>query len=72
VGMYENGGREPDLKTLRAIADIFDVTLDELLGRSHSASPACMKEMLFGDCNADDALLADVMAYAAFRKQRGI
>lgn len=31
---YERGEHEPDYKTLCKIADFFDVTLDELLGRS--------------------------------------
>ena len=30
---YYEGGREPDLETLVAIADLFDVSLDELVGR---------------------------------------
>lgn len=31
VGMYEQNRREPDLDTLKKIADLFDVTLDSLL-----------------------------------------
>lgn len=31
VGMYEQNRREPDLETLKKIADLFDVTLDSLL-----------------------------------------
>lgn len=31
---YERGEHEPDYKTLCKLADFFDVTLDELLGRS--------------------------------------
>ena len=30
---YENGSAEPTITCLIAIADIFDVTLDELVGR---------------------------------------
>jgi len=33
VAGYESGKHEPALPILVAIADIFDVTLDELLGR---------------------------------------
>jgi len=33
VGEYEAGRNEPDVETLIRIADIFDITLDELLGR---------------------------------------
>lgn len=34
IGMYETGGREPDFETLEAIADIFNVDMDYLMGRS--------------------------------------
>ena len=34
IGMYETGSREPDFETLEAIADIFNVDLDYLMGRS--------------------------------------
>ncbi len=34
IGMYETGSREPDFETLEAIADIFNVDMDYLMGRS--------------------------------------
>ena len=34
VGMYETGGREPDFETMEAIADIFNVDMDYLMGRT--------------------------------------
>lgn len=34
VGMYETGQREPDFETGEAIADIFNVDMDYLIGRS--------------------------------------
>ncbi|MBR1747252.1 MAG: helix-turn-helix transcriptional regulator [Clostridia bacterium] len=33
VSNYENGYSTPDIYTLIALADIFDVTIDELVGR---------------------------------------
>lgn len=33
VSNYENGYSTPDIYTLIKLADIFDVTLDELVGR---------------------------------------
>ena len=33
---YENGQREPNLSTLVMIADYFNVSLDELVGRDFS------------------------------------
>ena len=35
VSNYENGYSTPDIETLVKLADIFDVTLDELVGRFH-------------------------------------
>lgn len=45
IGMYETGSREPDFETCEAIADIFNVDMDYLLGRSnverkHPITPA--------------------------------
>lgn len=34
ISRYENGAREADYKTLIAIADYFDVSIDFLLGRT--------------------------------------
>ena len=34
IGMYETGSRKPDFETLEAIADIFNVDMDYLMGRS--------------------------------------
>lgn len=34
IGMYETGAREPDYNTLEAIADLFNVDTDYLLGRT--------------------------------------
>lgn len=34
ISMYESGVREPDFETLEALADIFNVNMDTLLGKS--------------------------------------
>lgn len=34
IGMYETGNREPDFETCEAIADIFNVDMDYLMGRT--------------------------------------
>ncbi|MCL2061617.1 MAG: helix-turn-helix domain-containing protein [Firmicutes bacterium] len=33
IGHWEKGRTEPDIKTIIKLADIFDVTTDDLLGR---------------------------------------
>lgn len=38
IGMYENGEREPDIKTLEAIAGFFSVDMNFLLGGAVSSS----------------------------------
>lgn len=34
ISMYESGSREPDYETLEKIADLFNVDIDYLIGRS--------------------------------------
>lgn len=40
IGMYEIGKRDPDTETLIKIANVFNVTTDQLLGRTDTPSPA--------------------------------
>ena len=40
VSKWENGNAEPGIKDLTTLADMFGVTLDELVGRAASDSPA--------------------------------
>jgi transcriptional regulator with XRE-family HTH domain len=39
ISLYENGKHEPDLVTIKRIADILETSLDELLGREQSPPP---------------------------------
>lgn len=39
ISRYETGAREPDHKTLLALADYFDVSVDYLLERTTSPRP---------------------------------
>lgn len=48
VNMYERGEREPGLETLEAIADIFNVDLDYLLGKSDTRNRAEWSLSVFG------------------------
>lgn len=49
ISLYENGKHEPDIVTMRRIADVLNVTVDELLGREQK-DPATAGGM-------DDALM---------------
>lgn len=58
IGMYETGKREPDLETLEAFADIFNVDMDFLTGREESNEWSVrfrkkLSEMI-DTCNCDD------------------
>src|SRR5699024_8782326 len=62
VANYEQGKREPDYEILGIIADSFDVSIDELLGREpkqHNPSDD-FDAFMFEDKEAFDALPDDV------------
>lgn len=73
IGMYETGSRQPDFETLEAFADIFNVDMDYLLGRStverkHPLSPIppgfeplpkMVKRPLIGDIACGDPITAE-------------
>jgi transcriptional regulator with XRE-family HTH domain len=42
--MYEQDKREPDFETLQKIADIFEVSIDYLLGRTDAPTPGKYEE----------------------------
>ena len=80
---WENGKFEPDQKNLFALAEIFEVSIDYLLGRTDipfqgerkraQPSDADIKFALFGDVEIDDEVMAEVRDFAQFvaaRKKR--
>ena len=50
IGNYETGKRTPDPDTLSAIADIFNVDLDYLLGRTNERPEFTLEEKWLIDC----------------------
>lgn len=74
IGMYEKGMREPDFEMQEAIADLFNVNLDYLIGRKNDV-PEFDPEMLtlieiYSKCNDEnkDHILAYARALMALNK----
>lgn len=83
IGMYETGSREPDFETCEAIADIFNVDMDYLIGRStverkdpivpmpkHEVTDEDIKFALFDGGPVTDAQFAEVKQFVRFIKER--
>ena len=49
VASWENGTRRPDLDALCKIADLFNVSLDELLGRKQPSPDSLLNEQMQSD-----------------------
>ena len=56
---YEKGTRNPDSSMLSKLADVFDVSIDELLGRDNTSSDD-FDAFMFDDKEAFDSLPEDV------------
>ena len=77
ISMYELGHREPDFEMLEAIADIFNVSMSDLIdkekpvGRVFSSEDEALKFALFGDNEGiTDAQFEEVKQFAKFVKER--
>lgn len=59
---YEKGTRNPDSSMLSKLADVFDVSIDELLGREskHQDPSDDFDAFMFEDKDAFDALPEDI------------
>lgn len=80
IANWEGGQREPNYETTRKIADLFQVTVDYLMGRSDdpqgtAAAEEELKAALWGG-DADltpqemDELWRDVREYAAYKAEQ--
>ena len=65
--LYESGNREPNVQTIKKIADTLNVSADDLLGLSNE--PRTIAAHFDGDEFTEDEL-DDIMAYAEFVKNR--
>lgn len=66
IGMYEQGRRQPDFETQEAIADLFNVNIDYLFGRSDGGMQAVI-ELSAGLNDEGYRLLID---YAKFLQEK--
>ena len=75
---YEKGIREPDSETLKKLADLFGITIDELLGREtpnvdykKRRNDALVFALYDGaDIEITDEMYDEIKRFAAFVKQR--
>lgn len=65
--LYESGNREPNVQTIKKIADTLNVSADDLLGLNEQ--PTTMAAHFDGD-EFTEAELEDIRAYAEFVKNR--
>lgn len=65
--LYESGNREPNVQTIKKIADTLNVSADDLLGLS--PDPTTIAAHFDGDEYTEDEL-EDIRAYAEFVRNR--
>ena len=71
ISAYEKGKREPDLETLSALANFFNVTIDYLLGNSNIRNVGEMKNEIYSSNNFETAeLLKYYKKLNRFRKRK--
>jgi len=79
VSQYISGARNPDIATLKALAELFSVSTDYLLGRTEVRWPAVFKEPDLelvvdraGELDPEDRRkVLDYMDYLRFERRRG-
>ena len=65
--LYESGNREPNVQTIKKLADLLNVSADNLLGLNQE--PTTISAHFDGDDFTEDEL-EDIRAYADFVKNR--
>ena len=65
--LYESGNREPNVQTIKKLADLLNVSADNLLGLNQE--PTTIAAHFDGDDFTEDEL-EDIRAYADFVKNR--
>lgn len=68
ISNYENGIHYPDIEKLVSLAELFGVTTDYLLGRSHSALPVDVLDEVILDGKTAGQLIAEIRVLSPERK----
>lgn len=67
--LYESGNREPNVQNIKKIADILDVSADELLGTSDSVDTEILAAHFNGDEYTEEEL-DEIRAFAEFVRSK--
>lgn len=67
--LYESGNREPNVQNIKRIADILDVSADELLGINDSVDTEILAAHFNGDEYTEEEL-DEIKAFAAFVRSK--
>ena len=74
ISMYENGAREPDLETLEAIADIFNVDMNTLTDSKNKSPKINVNELRYAEYQEldgePDEVVEDVLNFIKFTKSQ--
>jgi transcriptional regulator with XRE-family HTH domain len=70
ISMYENGNRTPDFETLEAIADLFNVSIDSILGTHNNAVPEIITIAAHAVGDLSQESIEKIIAYAKFIKSQ--
>lgn len=62
LSRYENGGSEPDVESLKTLADIYDVSIDYLVGRTDDPNMKSVEKIQrIIDLSDDNIINADMV-----------
>lgn len=70
VSLYEHGKREPNLALLEQIADLFDISMDYLFGRTQKETCCQAPEIYFNASEFTADELEQIAQFAAFIRSK--
>ena len=70
ISMYENGNRTPDFETLEAIADLFNISIDSLIGVQNKGDNEINAIAAHAISELSEEQIKKVIEYAKFIKSQ--